>query len=307
MKSRSLLVCVLFAAPVLAPGASKEILELQRDVAALQQQIKDLQRSQDEKLTTLIEAVRGANDAATRANMSVAAISSNLDKNLREQTDKVATPVIGLATRLTEMGGDLRTLQQAVGDLNATLGRMQAQMTDITNAIKVMQAPAPPPPGNTGGGAPAGASDAPPMPAEKLYNAARGDYQGGKYDLAIQEFADYLKYYGNTDLAPNAQFYIAMIHYGQKDYETAIKEFDTVLEKYRDNNKTAEAQLYKGRALVKLPGHKTDGAAEFMEVIRRFPKTDEAVQACTERKALGLGCGAPAAPAGRVPAKRKKQ
>jgi tol-pal system protein YbgF len=305
MKSRSLLVCVLFAAPVLAPGASKEILELQRDVAALQQQIKDLQKSQDEKLTTLIEAVRGASDAATRANVSVAAITSNLDKNLREQTDKVATPVVGLSTRLTEMSGDLRTLQQAVSDLNATLGRMQAQMTDITNAIKVIQAPPPPPPGNTGSASGSG-SDVPPMPAEKLYNAARGDYQGGKYDLAVQEFGDYLRYYGNTDLAPNAQFYIAMIHYGQKNYDDAIKEFDMVLEKYPDNNKTAEALLYKGRALVKTPGHKTDGAAEFMEVIKRFPKTDEAVQACTERKSLGLGCGAPAAPAARMPAKRKK-
>jgi TolA-binding protein len=97
-----------------------------------------------------------------------------------------------------------------------------------------------------------------------------------------------------------------MIHYGQKNYDDAIKEFDMVLEKYPDNNKTAEALLYKGRSLVKTVGHKTDGAAEFMEVIKRFPKTDEAVQACNERKSLGLNCGAPAAPAGRVPAKRKR-
>ncbi len=79
-----------------------------------------------------------------------------------------------------------------------------------------------------------------------------------------------------------------------------------VLEKYPDNNKTAEALLYKGRALVKMPGHKTDGANEFMEVIKRFPKSDQAQQACTERKALGLNCGAPAAPAAHTPAKRKK-
>ncbi len=59
----------------------------------------------------------------------------------------------------------------------------------------------------------AGAADMPPMPAQKLYNTARRISQGGKYDLAVQEFADYLKYYGNTDLAPNAQFYIAMIHF----------------------------------------------------------------------------------------------
>jgi tol-pal system protein YbgF len=308
MKSRSLLVCILLAAPVLAPAASKEIQELQRDVALLQQQIKDLQRSQDEKLVTITELARQAIEAANRASTGVAVITSNLDKNLRDQTDKVTTPVVGMKAQIAEVSGDVRTLQQAVGDLTALMGRMQAQLTDINNSIKVMQAPPVAPPQPTGGGAPgtAGAADMPPMPAQKLYDTARGDYQGGKYDLAIQEFADYLKYYGNTDLAPNAQFYIAMIHYGQKNYDDAVKEFDMVLEKYPDNNKTAEALLYKGRALVKMPGHKTDGASEFMEVIRRFPKTDEAVQACTERKALGLNCGAPAAPAGRTVSKRKK-
>ena len=308
MKSRSLLVCILLAAPVLAPAASKEIQELQRDVALLQQQIKDLQRSQDEKLVTITELARQAIEAANRASTGVAVITSNLDKNLRDQTDKVTTPVVGMNAKMSEVSGDVRTLQQAVGDLTALMGRMQAQLTDISNSIKVMQAPPVAPPQPTGGGAPGsnGASDTPPMPAQKLYDTARGDYQGGKYDLAVQEFADYLKYYGNTDLAPNAQFYIAMIHYGQKNYDDAVKEFDMVLEKYPDNNKTAEALLYKGRALVKMPGHKTDGASEFMEVIKRFPKTDEAVQACTERKALGLNCGAPAAPAGRTAPKRKK-
>jgi tol-pal system protein YbgF len=309
MKSRSLLICILLAVPVLAPAASKEIQELQRDVALLQQQIKDLQKSQDEKLTTITELARQAIEAANRGSTGVAVITSNLEKNLRDQTDKVTAPVLGMSTKVNEMGGDVRTLQQAVGDLNALMGRMQAQLTDINNAIKVMQAPPVPPPAATGaGGVPSagGGSDTPPMPVQKLYETARGDYQGGKYDLAVQEFADYLKYYGNTDLAPNAQFYIAMIHYGQKNYDDAVKEFDMVLEKYPDNNKTAEALLYKGRSLVKMPGHKTDGASEFMEVIRRFPKTDEAVQACNERKTLGLNCGAPAGSTNHTPAKRKK-
>ena len=210
--------------------------------------------------------------------------------------------MLGLSTRLNEMGGDLRTVSQAVGDLTALISRIQTQLTDINNAIKVMQAPPAPPPAQPGQAA--AAPDVPPMPATKMYDAALGDYRSGKYVLAIQEFADYLKYYGNTDYAPNAQFYIAMIHFVQGDYETAVKEFDMVLEKYPDNNKTADSLLYKGRALVKMPGHKTEGASEFMEVIKRYPKSDQSVQACTERKALGLNCGPPAAPA--RSAKKKK-
>ncbi len=309
MKSRSLLVCLLLAVPALAPAASKEIQELQRDVALLQQQIKDLQRSQDEKFAAVTELARQSIEAANRANTGVAVITSNIDKNLRDMTDKVVTPVVGSSTRLNEMGSDLRTLTQAVSDLTALLNRMQAQLTDVNNAIKVIQQPpvAPPPqagqPGQPGQpGQAAAPSDTPPMSAEATYNSARQDYVSGKYDLAVQEFAQYLKYYGNTSYAPNAQFYIAMVHFVQGDYDTAVKEFDMVLEKYPDNNKTAEALLYKGRALVKMPGHKTEGANEFMEVIRRYPKTDQAGQACSERRNLGLNCGAPAS----SPAKRKK-
>jgi tol-pal system protein YbgF len=304
MKSRSLLVCLLLAVPVLAPGANKEIEALNRDINLLQQQVKDLQKSQDEKFAALLEATRTATEAANKATTSVAVITSSIEKNLHDQTEKVATPVVGLSTRLNEMGGDLRTLTQAVGDLTAVVNRMQVQLTDLNNAIKVIQQPpvAPPPQSGQPGGT-ASASDVPPMPAEGMYNAARQDYISGKYDLAVQEFNDYLKYYGNTSFAPNAQFYIAMIHFAQGNYEAAVKEFDMVLEKYPDNNKTADALLYKGRALVKMPGHKTEGGNEFMEVIRRYPKSDQATQACNDRKAIGLGCGAPSASA---PSKRKK-
>jgi TolA-binding protein len=301
---------VALAAPMLAPAASKEMQELQRDVAILQQQVKDLQKSQDEKLAAITELARQAIEAANRANTGVAVISSNLDKNLKDQTDKIAAPVVGVSTRVNDMGAEIHTLSQAMGDLTSTLNRMQAQLTDMGNAVKVMQAPPVAPPPQPGGSsapsAAAPANDAPPMGMEAMYNGARQDYVGGKYDLAVQEFADYLKYYGNSNLAPNAQFYIAMIHFPQGSYETAVKEFDLVLEKYQDNPKTAESMLFKGRALVKLPGHKTDGANEFMEVIRRFPRTETAAQACDDRKSLGLNCGAPAAAPARSTAKKKR-
>lgn len=306
MKSRSLLICLLLALPAVAPGASKEILELQRDIAQLQQQIKDLQRSQDEKFAAVTELARQSIEAANRASTGVAVITSNIDKNLRDQTEKVATPVAGLSARLNEMGGELRTVTQAVQDLTQLMARLQVQLTDINTAIKVIQAPPPAAPTQPGQTA-APTNEAPPMPATKMYDAALGDYRTSKYDLAVQEFADYLKFYGNTDYAPNAQFYIAMIHFVQGAYEAAVKEFDMVLEKYPDNNKTAEALLYKGRALVKMPGHKTEGSNEFMEVIHRFPKSDQAVQACTERKALGLNCGAPAAAPRATPASKRKK
>jgi TolA-binding protein len=174
--------------------------------------------------------------------------------------------------------------------------------------VKVMSTPAPPPPGaqpggsgETGGGLPAamapGGNSVPTISAGALYDNANRDRNGGKLDLALQEYADYLRWYGNTDLAPNAQYYIAWIHASQGDYSNAIREYDAVLEKYPDNNKTADAMYGKGVALSKM-GRRTDGAREFQEIIKRFPSNGLAGQACTQLTNMGLKCPSarPAAP-----------
>jgi tol-pal system protein YbgF len=197
----------------------------------------------------------------------------------------------------------MRTVSQAVSDLASQISKIQSQLTDVGNAVKAVQAPVAPPPQNAAGGAGSGGAGAPPMSSQDLYQQALGDRNGGKLDLALQEFADYLKYYSNTDLAPNAQFYIANIHYAQGAYDQAAAEFDMVLEKYPENNKTREAMMYKGQSLVR-GGHKTQGADEFREIISRYPRTDVATQACSQLTSLGYHC--PAAAPARSTSKRKK-
>jgi TolA-binding protein len=196
---------------------------------------------------------------------------------------------------MDQVSNDLRTVEQAVSDMTGLMSKLQAQLTDVGNAVKVMQAPSPAPPGQTTPGGGAAAPEMPTISAADLYSNARRDLSGGKLDLALQEFSDYLKWYGNTDLAPNAQFYIANIHSSQGDYDNAVKEFDMVLEKYPDNNKTPDALYNKGLALTK------------MELIQRFPSNDLAKRACDQRKSMGLGCGARAATPAKGAAKRTKK
>ena len=316
MKTRILLVCVFLTIPTTALAVDKAIQELQRDIALLQQQIKDLQRSQDEKFASVTELARQAIEAANRANTGAAVIQSNLDKSLREQQNAVGAPLAGMNSRLKDIGDNVGTLTQAVSDLTSTLNRMQTQLTDINQKVSTMQAPPPKPPdqvqgagsGPGGSGGTTAASNGPCQPATSLYDSALRDYRSGKFDIAIPEFNDYLRCYGNTDLAPNAQFYIAMYHYGQHDFENAVREFDMVVERYGDNtNKAPEALLYKGRALVQMPGHKTEGANEFREVIKRWPRTEQSKMACDDLKAVGYNCPVPAsAPPKKGVATRKK-
>jgi TolA-binding protein len=306
---------MLAVSPGPALAVSKEIQELQRDVAQLQDMVRQLQRSQDEKLSALQTLVQQSLQASNDANRSVAVIQNGLQQSLRDMQEKVVSPVVGVNTRLSGMADDLRTLTNAVADLTSQINRMQGQLKEVNDALKVMQTPVVQPPANPTGGAPTAGTqgnipDTPAVPANTLYENARRDLSGGKLDVAITEFNQYLKWYGNTDLAPNAQYYIAFIHDSQGDYDSAVREYDTVIEKYGtgpSNNKAADAMFGKGVALVKM-GRRTDGAKEFQILIQKFPKSDLASKACTQLKALGYAtCTARVAPKGgtKTTAKRK--
>ena len=56
MLSRLLPLLMFF--PAIAPAVSREMQELMRDIALLQQQVKDLQQSQDTKFTALTVMVQ---------------------------------------------------------------------------------------------------------------------------------------------------------------------------------------------------------------------------------------------------------
>jgi len=299
---RRLFVCLalLATATVLAPertqAASKDIQELQRDIAQLQDMIKQLQQAQDKNFAALTVLTQQALDAANRANTSVAVIQSSIQQSLRDQQEKVVTPVVGLSTRMDSLSNDLRQVGQSVNDLTNMVSQLKGQLGDINNAVKVLSTPPPPPPGGStgpGGTAPA-AGQMPQMSAGDLFSAADHDRQGGNFDTALEEFSDFLKYYGTADQAPLAQYYIAQIHYSRGDYQNAANEFDMVLEKYPENAKTKDAMYYKAMSLVKA-GRRTDGKNEFVELITTYPHTDQAAQACNQLVSLGYHCPAPPA------------
>jgi len=313
---RRVLVCIVVAAAVLtlspspSSGASKEIMELQRDVATLQDLVKNMQRTQDERFATLQTLVQQSLNAALDASKSVAVIQSGFQQSTRDLESKVVTPVVSLGARMDQVSTDVRTLGQAVADLTQMMSKLQGQLNDLNNAVKVIGAPpaAPPPSSGSGGGTPSagGGAEIPPISSQALFDNATRDRMGGKLDLAVQEYSDYLKWYGNTEMAPNAQYYIASIHSSLGDYENAVREFDIVLEKYGENSKTPDAMYGKGQALIKM-GRRTDGSREFQELIRKYPKNDLSPKACDQLKGMGLSCGLrAAAPPTKSAAKRKK-
>jgi tol-pal system protein YbgF len=274
-------------------GASKEIVELQRDVALLQDKLSTVQRTLDEKFSALQLLLQQQSENTSKTNQQM----QNLEVSVPNAIDKRLGSANGVTQKVDTVSEDVRALRDSLNDLNARLDRMDAKITDIKNAQQIQQNPpaAPPPAGTQPGGPQAGpggmtqvAPTAPPagMSAEKSYTDARRDLQAGNNDLALKEFQDYLTYFPSTELAPNAQFYVGQIAYNKGDYAAAIEAFDAVLERYPQNPKTSTAHLMKGQALLKS-GQRTRAAQEFRECVSKFPRTDDAKQAQYQLRAMG--------------------
>ena len=123
---------------------------------------------------------------------------------------------------------------------------------------------------------------------ELSYTSALGDYNGKKDDLALQEFAQYVKCFQSSANAPNAQYYIGQIYYRNEDWANASQAFDAVVEKFPKNPKTADAAYYKACALMKNRDTKTAAGREFRNFIATYPESAHVKEAHQHLRELGL-------------------
>jgi len=266
----------LLAAAMLCFGQKQEVKELQRDVALLQDSVRILQSSLDQKTAALTVLVQQTLDNVNRANTNIALLNAALS----DQEKKVAAPVAGVGQKIDQLTEEFRFVSESIKDLNSRMSKLQMQLQDTVNTIKTLQAP-PPPPGAISGGPPPG------MSAQTTYENAMRDKSAGNLDLALQGFNDYLRYFPDTDFSPNAQFYVGEIYFQKGDYDNASKAFDAVLEKYSENNKTPDAHFMKGLSLLKS-GQRNDAYKEFSYVVTKYPASDVAGKSRLEIKKLGL-------------------
>jgi tol-pal system protein YbgF len=260
------LLALFFAASSPAWGVNKDMVQLQTQVQDLQDRIAHMQQSFDERMGVLQHLIEQSTDRANKVATSVTDLQTTLQK---QQTDSGA--------HTDQLSGQIQSLNDTLDELKARLGKVSKQLEDMQAAQQSMavqqtqqqqQAASAPPP-------------------DVLYNNGLRDYQAGKNDLAAQEFADYVKFYPNTDLAGNANYYLADIQYKQGNYAAAVKTYDQVLQSFPDGNKAAAAELKKGLALVEL-GQQEAGIAALRHVMQRYPKSNEAMQARDRLRKLGV-------------------
>lgn len=275
-----------------AEAVAREIIDLQRDVTTLLQGQRDMSTQMTTDHTVIKTLVQQATDNVGKLNSAMGSVQKSVQDvqaNSGARLDTMSTQVQGLSDNLEEIKSRLGKLNQQLVDLQSAVQSIDAKVSGTAPASTTPGSVAP----SNGTVSPTSSSAAPASApsADMLYSNGLRDITSGKYDLARQEFQDYLKYYHDTDLASNAQFYLGEIAYSQKQYQQAVSEYDKVLTVYPKSFKLAPALYKKGMALIEL-GQKSSGVRELREVVRRYPGTEEERRARAKLKELGVGASA---------------
>jgi tol-pal system protein YbgF len=274
MRQHRLTVCVVLlslAALGAAPawGVNKEMVQLQTQVQQLQEQMTAMQRSFDERMGVMNNLVEKDTDAVNKLANALNALQATLQK---QQGD--------VGGKTEQLSGQIQALNDTLDEIKVRLAKVTKQLEDMQSSQQSIQAQQ-----AQQQAAQQAAAQAP--PPDVLYNNGVRDYNGGKADLASQEFTDYIKFYPNTDLAGNCYFYLGEIQFKAGNYQQAMQSYDQVLQNFPSGNKAAAAQLKKGFALIEL-GKQDDGVSELRHVVQRYPHSPEALQARERLRKLGV-------------------
>jgi tol-pal system protein YbgF len=255
------------------------MVELQREVALITQQVTNLQtllnslqESVNQKLGAQGALLQQTLDLVNQIHTQDATVAKALGDQLTQQGQKGAATVADLNAKLDQMITAFSATQENISDITSRLGRLEQRIVDLGNAVKVLQ---PPPTPQAPGGLPPGTT------AQGLFQNASGDQLSGKYDLALQEYKDYLKYFGDTDTAASAQFHIGEILLAQGNVDDAVDAFDTVASQYPRSGQAPDALYLKAQALKKQ-GKRTQASQVLSQLVKSYPDSDAANRAKAE-------------------------
>jgi tol-pal system protein YbgF len=260
----------------------------QRDVVSLDSRLGEIEMREAElkREKAALETQRLENEKALRQQTaSLRATIAELSEEVRALTGRIEEVEHRQAQQQNEgslsgrQGDELKT---SVADSERRLRRIE----EYLNLESATAAAA------TGGAAAGSASKIQPVdrPAaalsdQALYNRAKQAFDQGDSDAARKDFETFIARYPKSKNADNAQFWIGEIYYRDKWYEKAILEYQKVIEIYPDGNKVPAALLKQGLAFNNI-GDKANARLILEELVRKYPKTNEAEVASKKLQSL---------------------
>ena len=285
-------------APKPTGAVSKDMIQLQEQVSQLLQGQRDIRSAIDTNNATLRTLVQQSLDATNQLNAQMGLLQKNVQEataNSGSRIDTMSTQTQGLSDNLQDIQARVAKLSQQMNDVQGLLQSIDGKISGGASVTSSANSSGPAPnntPANQGTPPPSAADNSAPSPmssvsSDTLYQNALRDFSTGKYDLARQEFSDFIKTFPTNELASNAQFYLGEISYQQGNYQDALAQYEIVMGNYPKSFKLAAAMLKKAFAELEL-GMKSSGIRDLRELVRRFPGSDEARRAQAKLKELGV-------------------
>ncbi|PYV46301.1 MAG: transporter, partial [Acidobacteria bacterium] len=124
----ALLAGLLATSATPASAANKDMIQLQTQVQALQDQMARMQQSFDERMGVMKNLVEQTTDNINRLNQSLDTLNKNLQTQSTDQGAKV-----------DQVSAQVQSLHDAVDELKARLAKVSKQLDDVQAAQQNLQ------------------------------------------------------------------------------------------------------------------------------------------------------------------------
>src|ERR1051326_4755525 len=109
MRFRGIFTAFLLLVPAASFAANKEMQELQRDVALMQEDIRQLQRSFDQQVSALRTLSQQTLDSVNRSSTSMSILERTINDQIKSQLSNGFAPVAGLRSEERRVGKECRS------------------------------------------------------------------------------------------------------------------------------------------------------------------------------------------------------
>lgn len=210
---------------------------------------------------------------------------------LRALSDSVAS----LSSRITrlraETQAEVRGMRQEVNQILQVTGQSEARLRELRSQIdaRIRSTPPPAPPPTAASPDTTSAATAPveaAPDATELLQIGRDQLTRGGNSAARAAFSDLLRRYPDSELAPDAQFFIGEALAAEGAVAAADSAYARVVSRYAESPRAPTA-LYKRGVLSQSARRTTAAKRLYNELIRRYPSSDEAELARERLRVLG--------------------
>jgi tol-pal system protein YbgF len=206
---------------------------------------------------------------------------ARISATMRSLQDTLATLRSGEAKFRGDVLGNLYSLNQQVLQVQELTGQSQRRLQDLRAEMEArqQQTMTPPPADTMTAASPGGPAPMPGAPGpNQLYQLALRQLQSGAVGTARTGFQELLRQYPTSDLAGDAQYYIAESYAREGKAASADSSYAIVYTKY-PRARLAASALYK-HALSLQGAGKAQQAREMLDrVVKQYPTSDEAMLA----------------------------